>query len=103
MIVVNSLGSNRTLTEYLTQGGVAVDLTDALAEIHIRCALGLTAVTTATVVGDPTIGEVSYTLTPADIGVAGIYQYAWHVTLPNQTVIILPETGPNAMRVLDTI
>ena len=103
VIIVRRTGSNRTLTDVLTQGGVVVDLTTASVAFVMRCLETNSVVTHgATIATDPTTGGVSYQLTASDVDVSGRYEYEWHVTLGG-TLLVLPEAGPRAMRVVDDV
>ena len=104
MTIVRRYASNRTLTDTLTQGGATVDLTDAAVEFHLRsCETGLIEVRTATVATDPTTGVVSYQLAADDIATSGRYEYEWQVTFDDGTVVVLPESGAKALRVVDNL
>lgn len=71
-------GDTPTLTDVLTDGGVAVDLTDAAV---VFLASGPAAFTQAGTITDALTGSVAVTLTAVQTALAGVYAGQWRVTI----------------------
>ncbi len=93
----------RQFTDTLTTGdpAVPIDLTDAVEVLfqldHTERALVVTGV--ATVVGDPTDGNVEYTTVATNLDIAGLYRHEWQVTFSDGTIFTFPDEGYNYVSV----
>jgi hypothetical protein len=103
VFVIKQNDTERTLTEALTDAGVAVDLTGASVSFDVRDAGGNVTTRAATVNDPQTAGVVSYRLVTADVASAGNFWYEWRVTFADGGQRSFPELGPGGLRIISML
>lgn len=94
------------IEQYLTQGGVAIDLTNTVVELAVfgpnGASGGFKFKGTAEIQGDATLGLVRYTWGAGEISdEAGYFEAYWLVTLGSGEPLRVPNEGYEGIHVFD--
>lgn len=91
-----------TLYNRIANVDTVADLTGATVEFVYKPILGGTAVTrTATVLGSPTLGKVTYTWALADTAEVGEFHAFWRVTFTDGRIGTYPNKTYNLIQVVE--
>lgn len=93
-----------TLNNTVAGVDTAADLTGATVQFIYKPRLGGTSVTrTATIVGAPTLGKVTYQWIAADTATAGEYNAYWRVTFSGGSIGTYPNGSYNLIKVSESL
>ena len=96
-----NVGDTKTLGEQLLINGSPVPLSGSTVALILtqQGSAGQTLTRSATIVGDPSLGNVSYTIVPGDNLVSGrIYLIQWKVTTTlGGAVRTVPDASPDTV------
>lgn len=101
MIVYLKRGDTaRKITDTLSLSGLPIDLTGATVVLVWALAGSVAQRKTASIVGDPTTGNVSYAPTTEDVATAGVVRIEWEITFADTTVLTVPTVDETILRIL---
>lgn len=98
--------NNRKLTDTLTFGGEAQNLTGASVRFLMQSVKGAArriVIADEAVIEDEALGTVSFELTAAQTAVAGDYIFEWEVTFGDGSVTTFPSTGWGLLTIVEDL
>ena len=90
----------RKITDSLSLDGGPIDLTGATVVLVWAPAGADAQRKAASIVGDPTLGQVSYTMSAEDVATAGVVRIEWEITFADQSVLTVPTLDNTILRIL---
>ena len=90
----------RKITDTLSLDGQPLDLTGATVVIVWAATGAEVERKNASIENDPTLGQVSYTITADDVAAAGAVRIEWEITFADQSVLTVPTLDEIILRIL---
>lgn len=90
----------RLITDTLLQGGAPINLTGATVVLVWAPVGAAVQRKAASIVEDPTMGQVSYTPSAEDVATAGVVRIEWEITFADQSVLTVPTLDDIILRIL---
>jgi hypothetical protein len=90
----------RKITDSLSLDGAPIDLSGTTVVLVWAPAGEAVQRKTASIGEDPSLGQVSYTMSAEDVATAGVVRIEWEITFADQSVLTVPTLDDTILRIL---